>query len=370
MRSRPPHARSLSASAQLALPIARLQGASSSPASTIAAPSLREARANVVRYVAWLSPISSAVAASMQAKRVATVVSLDDDQRPRLARADKGDVPFSRVVLSRACAIVREGAAPAYLEEIEGEGARIAVASLRLTGIVGFVLADCEVGLAKREALARLDAIARSSSSIIEDARERIQAEHRLIERVLHDTFATTLTNLTFAAGRLAAGHDASDKMALLNVRSQAQLAIRQFRDVLDVVAGRTPQQSKPDFGALIAEFRGYGVPLRAHGLHNLDDVATDLSAGLCEVVREALTNVMRHAKAHNVDVEVSRATDAVSVRIADDGIGLLGDGHRSVWSGVGLRLMRERIRELGGSLQVRTPARGGTRIVANLPLR
>ena len=65
-------------------------------------------------------------------------------------------------------------------------------------------------------------------------------------------------------------------------------------------------------------------------------------------VVREALTNVVRHAEATRVSLGVTAADGAVTVVVRDDGIGIPDDGRRS-----GLRNLRERARARGGSLVV-----------------
>ncbi|QJU52345.1 GAF domain-containing protein [Herbiconiux sp. KACC 21604] len=65
-------------------------------------------------------------------------------------------------------------------------------------------------------------------------------------------------------------------------------------------------------------------------------------------VVREALTNVVRHAEATRVSLGVAAADGAVTVVVRDDGIGIPDDGRRS-----GLRNLRERARARGGSLVV-----------------
>jgi two-component system NarL family sensor kinase len=81
-------------------------------------------------------------------------------------------------------------------------------------------------------------------------------------------------------------------------------------------------------------------------------------------IVCEALTNVARHAEASTALVDLCIGRDLV-IEVVDDGVGLAGC--RPV--GVGLTSMRERAAELGGHCVVESPAGGGTRVAATLPL-
>jgi signal transduction histidine kinase len=82
------------------------------------------------------------------------------------------------------------------------------------------------------------------------------------------------------------------------------------------------------------------------------------------QIVREALTNVARHAHASKVDVRLVWAADTLSVRISDDGTGF--DPCAVDGQGQGLRNMRERTRLLGGELLVQgRPGHGATLTLA-----
>jgi signal transduction histidine kinase len=301
--------------------------------------------------------------------RAAAAVSFVNGPRSTMARYDQGGTPFPRRLLRRALAAVGERGESLYLPRSGRCQARVAVAPLQLAGAFGCLVVEHDHDVEPTvEELARLEGVARASSFMMDDVRRMMHAEHRRLERVLHDTFATTLTNLLFAAGRLGAAEQSTNGTVVHAIQSQARLAIRQFREVLAVVNGRSSDQPNENLAALVAEFRAYGLALRVSTDLTVGDLPADVTTTLCQVVREALTNVMRHAGAHGVDLAVVRQSNTVSVRVTDDGIGILGPGRRSLWSGVGLRLMRERVRELGGSLTLRAPSGGGTRVTAQFP--
>ena len=84
-------------------------------------------------------------------------------------------------------------------------------------------------------------------------------------------------------------------------------------------------------------------------------------------MAQESLTNVARHAQASQVTVKLRTTTDQVILRIADDGQGF-DPADAQNGSTMGIKGMRERLVELGGTLKVDSKSGTGTRIVAHLP--
>ena len=86
-------------------------------------------------------------------------------------------------------------------------------------------------------------------------------------------------------------------------------------------------------------------------------------------IVLEALTNVIRHAQAHHCTIRFSTgqiaSNDNLQIEMVDDGIGF-PDNLRA---GVGLRSMRERAEELGGTCVIESDPGPGTRVCVGLPL-
>lgn len=88
-------------------------------------------------------------------------------------------------------------------------------------------------------------------------------------------------------------------------------------------------------------------------------------------IVQESLTNVVRHAEASRVDVEIQAEDDVMTLRIADNGIGIDAGRARGSkqTSGVGLLGMRERVHALGGELTMGIGLEGrGTEVRCRLP--
>jgi NarL family two-component system sensor histidine kinase LiaS len=99
---------------------------------------------------------------------------------------------------------------------------------------------------------------------------------------------------------------------------------------------------------------------LRAEGKQTLP---LTLEEGLFRVAQEALANVARHSKATLVQIILTTTGDTVTLSVADNGQGF--DTARSEHPGVGLLSMQERMRALGGDVEVESTPGKGTRITA-----
>ena len=93
-----------------------------------------------------------------------------------------------------------------------------------------------------------------------------------------------------------------------------------------------------------------------------------DASITVFRIVQEALTNIIKHARAQTVEVTIESRAPWLVLSIRDDGVGLPLQRLRALRSH-GLAAMRQRAAGLGGQWQVRRPARGGTEIEVRLPL-
>jgi signal transduction histidine kinase len=91
-------------------------------------------------------------------------------------------------------------------------------------------------------------------------------------------------------------------------------------------------------------------------------------SIAVFRIVQEALTNVLKHARARSVEVSVEVQPPWLLVRVRDDGVGLPPERLRALGS-YGLAAMRQRARALGGHWHLYCPPEGGTRIEVRLPL-
>jgi signal transduction histidine kinase len=114
----------------------------------------------------------------------------------------------------------------------------------------------------------------------------------------------------------------------------------------------------------------GLRVCFVAEGQH--DSLREDLRVLLFQAVNELLVNVVKHAKAHNLEVSVRREGGNLKVEVGDDGVGFelpKADGRRSERGGFGLFSIRERLRLVGGRLDVQSAPGAGTHVSLSVPL-
>jgi signal transduction histidine kinase len=105
----------------------------------------------------------------------------------------------------------------------------------------------------------------------------------------------------------------------------------------------------------------------------DLGRFSSDLETTLFRIVQECLTNIHRHSESPTASISILRNGNCVILEVRDQGKGMPAQSH-GPWSaparpGVGIQGMRERVRQLGGHLEIQSGA-GGTSIRAVLPIK
>lgn len=96
------------------------------------------------------------------------------------------------------------------------------------------------------------------------------------------------------------------------------------------------------------------------------EQVPYNVSLCLYRVAQEALQNIAKHSHAHNVSIDLRQEGQKLMLKIADDGVGFTP---KRVPLGLGVSNMRERVRSVGGTIEITSVLKGGTRINAAIPL-
>jgi signal transduction histidine kinase len=195
------------------------------------------------------------------------------------------------------------------------------------------------------------------------DERERIAKE-------LHDGVIQSL----FSVGMSLQGAAALTEDEQLTVRLEGAVgdidgAIRDLRNYIfglrpGILADRQLDQALRELGAEFEERSGVVTVVEVD-----PTVASELasiSSDVVQVIREALSNVGRHAEATTCRVSLRRAADGAVLIIDDDGRGFDPDVEEG---GMGIRNLRDRVASLGGSLDIQSKAEEGTTVRAVLPL-
>jgi signal transduction histidine kinase len=117
------------------------------------------------------------------------------------------------------------------------------------------------------------------------------------------------------------------------------------------------------------------GIQTVFHTSNDFGRLSRDAELVLFRVLQESLTNVQRHSGSKSVEINIFHANDVVALQVIDKGKGMpasiVEEGHQN-WTGslgVGLRGMSERLRSLGGMLQISSNEMG-TEVRATVPLQ
>jgi signal transduction histidine kinase len=127
------------------------------------------------------------------------------------------------------------------------------------------------------------------------------------------------------------------------------------------------------DFGLMNAlEFLIQGVAERAGLNVRLEGpiglaVPASIETALYRFTQEALTNIVRHARARNVVIQLAQSGEAITCMATDDGAGFDTTNYSP---GLGIRGMRQRVQAVGGNLSLSSIPGVGTEIVVTIPLR
>jgi two-component system, NarL family, sensor histidine kinase DesK len=186
-------------------------------------------------------------------------------------------------------------------------------------------------------------------------------AERERIARDLHDVLGHTLSVITLKselAGKLI---DRDPQRAGKEIREVEEISRQALSDVRDAIRG---YRSK----GLVAELAQAKCTLETAGVAVQCDASTSMNLPavhegvLTMAVREAVTNVVRHAQARTCSLRLAQQNGSCRLEIEDDGRG------GSPGEGNGLLGMRERVEMLGGTLT--RDSHAGTRLTITLPLK
>jgi signal transduction histidine kinase len=209
------------------------------------------------------------------------------------------------------------------------------------------------------ELRARLEELKGSRVRVIEAG----QKERRRLERNLHDGAQQRLIALSLELSRLerTLGGEPDAQTRLEEARREIALSLEELRDV---ARGIHPAVLSGHGLGVALESVAARAPLPVRLTVDLDGRLPErIEEAAYYVVAESLTNVAKHARAHDAAVSVAHADNLLLVEVVDDGVGG-ADTER----GSGIRGLADRVEALGGRLRVWTPPGGGTRVKAEIP--
>lgn len=186
-------------------------------------------------------------------------------------------------------------------------------------------------------------------------------AERERIARDLHDVLGHTLSVITLKSELAGKLMDRDPQRAAQEIHEVEEISRQALSDVRDAIRGYRSQ-------GLLAELARAKSTLETAGLTVECDAAPSVNIPAMQesilslAVREAVTNIVRHAHARTCRMRLEQQNGSCRLQISDDGRGWNGN------EGNGLRGMRERVEMVGGTLQ-RIGA-SGTTVTITLPLK
>jgi len=214
------------------------------------------------------------------------------------------------------------------------------------------------------------------------------ESERKNLARELHDEIGQTLSGLMLQVGT-AKGLLPKSAISALNILEQSETLVDEALDrTRAIIAGLRPQVLD-DLG-LAPALRGLGEELHEDTGALVEVTTLDLpkrlpppfEVALFRIAQEALTNVRKHAQAGGVSITLAREDERVVLSVEDDGLGFEQETTRSglkdeifieggwpIPTGhFGLIGIRERVKQLGGRLQITSAPGEGTTLLVELP--
>jgi len=205
-----------------------------------------------------------------------------------------------------------------------------------------------------------------------------LEKDRRQIAMELHDHIGQSLTSLKIHLEMLRRQTN-PDKISLISQIGKAEeKAIQILKDVKDVSRGLRPpvldalglvSSLRELFNQVLQQmdieihFFNQGIPKK---------MKEEKELAIYRIAQEALSNIMKHAKAKNVYVNLVRTDGHISLSVEDDGVGFDKEEVLTATNGkgsLGLLIMQERVKQLDGEFTVESRKGHGTHLLAEIPL-
>lgn len=196
--------------------------------------------------------------------------------------------------------------------------------------------------------------------------RDAIAEERKRFSRDVHDLLGLSLSAITLKGelvDRLVIGQPGRAKEELAELLTMSRRALA---DVRTVAAGYRELSLDDECRAAAAVLSAAGIRVTV-ARSGIADLPPDVATALAAVLREGVTNVVRHSTASWCAFSVSKEDGTAWLEIVNDGAGGPADG--GMGSGSGLRNLVDRVESLGGTLAAESGPDGTHRLLAAVPV-
>lgn len=211
-----------------------------------------------------------------------------------------------------------------------------------------FILAV--VVLSALSGLTASSAARRAESELEEEDRQAraaaaaVEAERSRISKDLHDLLGHSLSVISLKADLAARLFEQKPEMARQEIEAIQAISREALGEVRDAVSGLRDRSLQAELKSVTEALESAGLEVRVAG--ELPAVSDDQEAALVMVLREASTNILRHAQATRVEFAFAHPAGLHSICVHDNGCG------GAVSQGNGMRGMRERVEDVGGQFE------------------
>ncbi len=200
------------------------------------------------------------------------------------------------------------------------------------------------------------------------------EEERRTIARELHDEVGQVLSaiKVELALAQRAIDSGAASEVTMAEAQGITDGALQTVRNLSQLLH----PAALDDLGlpaAIEASLRGlerrYRVRAELQQVDLPNRLPREVELAAYRIVQEGVTNVAKHAHATHCCVRLTQLTDRLLIEVEDDGIGFIEDTDRPIVArGLGLISVRERANRLGGTFNILSTPRQGTRLIVSLP--
>ena len=205
------------------------------------------------------------------------------------------------------------------------------------------------------------------------------QEEERLrIAKEIHDGLGQILTAIHYTIEnkfKEKYQNDIEYKENIYNLQTQIDNAIVESKNIAhDLI----PILLK-DFGLSVAvknlieyNYKNCGIKINFATFYYEKRVDEKIEKALYRIIQEALSNIIKHSKAQNANIQIIKLDDLISLTIDDDGIGFNPEtiSNETKYRGIGLFSMKERVYAFNGVFQLNSDKNKGTEILIDIPIK